>query len=68
VKAKEIRSSSYNPGNFYDTVLFTIDATGAYNYAVQITNRDSAINMYSASSGLIFLNNYHYFAGWSAGY
>ena len=55
VKAKEIRSSSLSYGNFYDTVLLQIDGTGNYINAVQISNKDSRINMYSASNGIFAL-------------
>jgi hypothetical protein len=48
VKAKEIRSLTLSYGNFYDTVLLQLDPTGTFKYAVQITNRDLAIDMYSA--------------------
>jgi hypothetical protein len=52
VKAKEIRSSSLYYGNFYDTVLMRVDSAGSINFAVQITNKDSKIDMYSASNGI----------------
>lgn len=68
VKAKEIRASSLSYGDFYDTVLLMIDGTGNYINAVQISNKDSKIGMYSASNGIFTLNNDYYFAGWSAGF
>lgn len=34
VKAKEIRASTLNYGNFYDTVLLQLDSTGTFQYAV----------------------------------
>jgi hypothetical protein len=68
VKAKEIRSSSLSYGDFYDTVLLQIDGTGNYINAVQISNKDSKINMYSASNGIFALNGDFFFAGWSAGF
>lgn len=68
VKAKEIRSSSLSRGDFYDTVLLRMDTTGKVDFSVQITNRDSAINMYSSSNGLFSHDGYFYFGGWSAGF
>jgi hypothetical protein len=50
---KELRYSALSYGNFYDTVLLRMSSTGQVNYGVQITNKDSAIDMYSASNGLM---------------
>ena len=65
---KEIRSSTYNPGDYYDTVLMQFDGSGTVLGAIQITNGNLAYSMFSSMQGLVKVNNYHYFAGWSYGY
>lgn len=67
MKAKELRSS-FSPGDFYDTVLLMLDGTGNFMKAVQISNNNAQINMYSASNGIFALNGVYFFAGWSAGF
>jgi hypothetical protein len=68
VKASQLRDRSFGRGNFYDTVLWRFDSTGRYNNAVQITNSQEQIDMYSTSNGLTMINDNFYFAGWSAGF
>lgn len=34
IKAREIRKSSFSPGNFYDTVLWRFDSTGRFSTAI----------------------------------
>jgi hypothetical protein len=68
IKMKEVRSSTYNPGNYYDTVLMRFDSSGTILKAVQISNGNIAYDMFSSAQGLVKVNNYHFFAGWAYGY
>lgn len=68
VKAKEIRSYNYNPGDYYDTVLMQFDSSGRVLRAVQITNGNVGYSMFSSSQGLVYAANNHFFAGWSYGF
>jgi hypothetical protein len=68
IKMKEVRSSTYNPGDYYDTVLMRFDSSGTILQAVQISNGNIAYSMFSSAQGLVKVNNYHFFAGWAYGY
>jgi len=49
-------------------VLWRFDSTGRHNKAIQISNKEAAISMYSAMNGLLYTNDNYYFAGNSAGF
>lgn len=46
---KEVRSSSYSPGDYYDTVLMRFDGSGTVLQAIQITNGNVAYSMFSSA-------------------
>jgi|688.fasta_scaffold1065698_2 hypothetical protein len=65
---REVRSSTYNPGDYYDTVLMRFDGSGTVLQAVQITNGNIAYSMFSSAQGLVKVGKYHFFGGWAYGY
>lgn len=66
-KAQEVRDSEYR-GNFYDTILLTLDRSGNIDDAVTISQGSLAYDMYSASQALFHKGSDYYFTGWAYGF
>jgi len=58
----------FNAGNFFDTVVFTMDTTGSIKKSVSISNSYTLYDMYSTNNGVLSIKGNAYFTGWSYGY
>lgn len=66
IKMQEARS--FSPGNFFDTLLVRMDKSGDVERAITISNYNLQYDMFSADNGLLAIDEYLFFAGWSYGF